>query len=111
MYKDNHVSTGKFNLITFFPKSLLIQFSKMANLYFLVMVFLEMYKPISNSGGKPAVALPLSFVVGLSMLKDAFEDIKRHISDRTENLKKVKVGIKRTTKTCVEWVFKVMRWK
>ena len=43
-------------------------------------------------------------------LTDAFEDIKRHISDRTENLKKVKVGIKKLTKETVEQIFKVVRW-
>ena len=48
------------------------------------------------------VALPLSFVVGLSMLKDAFEDIKRHISDRTENMKKVMAGVKKVKKGIVE---------
>lgn len=37
--------------------------------------------------------MPLSFVVGLSMIKDAFEDIKRHMSDRRENLKKVKAVV------------------
>ena len=61
----------------------------MANLYFLLMLALEVYKPISDSGGKPVVAMPLSFVVGLSMIKDGFEDIKRHMSDRKENMNKI----------------------
>ena len=75
------------------------------------MCILELYRPISDSGGQPVVALPLSFVVGLSMLKDAFEDIKRHISDRGENLKKVKVGIKTIKKGIVSQSFKIVRWK
>jgi hypothetical protein len=36
---------------------------------------------ISISGGKPVMAMPLSFVVILSMIKDAYEDYKRHLSD------------------------------
>jgi len=32
----NKISTGKYNFITFFPKNLFEQFSKQANLYFLV---------------------------------------------------------------------------
>lgn len=93
MYKSNVVSTGKYNLITFLPMNLQLQFSKMANMYFLILLALEIYKPISDSGGQPVLAMPLSFVVGLSMIKDAFEDIKRHMSDRRENLKKVKAVV------------------
>lgn len=32
----NGISTGKYNVITFIPKNLLEQFSKIANIYFLV---------------------------------------------------------------------------
>lgn len=31
------------------------------------------------------MALPLAFVVALSMIKDAYEDYKRHQSDSKEN--------------------------
>ena len=31
------------------------------------------------------MALPLIFVVSLSMIKDAYEDFKRHKADRAEN--------------------------
>lgn len=31
------------------------------------------------------MALPLTFVVALSMIKDAYEDYKRHQSDAKEN--------------------------
>ena len=31
------------------------------------------------------MALPLTFVVALSMIKDAYEDYKRHQSDSKEN--------------------------
>ena len=33
---DNSISTSKYTIITFLPKNLLEQFSKSANLYFLV---------------------------------------------------------------------------
>ena len=44
---------------------------------------------ISISGGKPAMALPLSFVILVSMIKDMFEDYKRYKSDTEENYKLV----------------------
>jgi len=46
---------------------------------------------ISISGGKPVMLMPLGFVIGVSMIKDIFEDYKRHKSDRTENFKQAYV--------------------
>lgn len=111
MYKDNKVSTGKYNALTFLPRNLQLQFSKIANLYFLAMMILEMYKPISDSGGQPVVAMPLAFVVGVSMLKDLFEDIKRHMSDRRENLKRVRASNTIMRHGHVQRMFRMFRWK
>ena len=77
MYPNNRVVTSKYNLLTFLPMNLLLQFSKMANLYFLILTIAELYPPISDSGGQPVLAVPLIFVVGLSMIKDLYEDYKR----------------------------------
>lgn len=35
--------------------------------------------------------MPLSFVIAISMIKDIFEDFKRHKSDHQENFKKAQV--------------------
>lgn len=40
---------------------------------------------ISISDGKPAMLIPLIFVITVSMVKDLFEDHKRHKSDKKEN--------------------------
>lgn len=40
---------------------------------------------ISITDGQPVQALPLIFVVLISMVKDAFEDYKRAKSDKEEN--------------------------
>lgn len=63
----------------------------MANVYFLLITFMQMIPVISISGGKPAMALPLTFVILVSMVKDLFEDLKRHKSDKNENYKKTLV--------------------
>ena len=49
--------------------------------------------------------VPLSFVVLVSMIKDIFEDMKRHQSDKLENNCKVLVGNPETG------VFSEMLWK
>lgn len=40
---------------------------------------------ISISDGKPAMLPPMIFVIVTSMLKDGYEDYKRHRDDRAEN--------------------------
>ena len=85
----NIVRTSKYNVMTFLPLNLLNQFKKMANVYFLIISFMQTIKSISISDGKSIMAFPLVFVIMVSMVKDAFEDYKRHQSDAQENEKKV----------------------
>ena len=40
---NNKISTSKYSFATFFPKNLFIQFSKIANLYFLVTYFTNIF--------------------------------------------------------------------
>ena len=64
----------------------------MSNMYFLVLTLMECYRPISDSGGYPVLAFPLSFVVGVSMLKDVYEDYQRHQADKEENHRKAAIA-------------------
>lgn len=75
-------------MVTFLPKNLYEQFKKMANVYFLIIAIMQTIDIISISGGKPVMLMPLSFVIIVSMIKDIFEDFKRHKSDHQENFKK-----------------------
>jgi hypothetical protein len=43
---NNKISTGKYNAITFLPKNLFYQFSKMSNAYFLFLALLEVCFPL-----------------------------------------------------------------
>ena len=84
--RSNSVRTSKYSILTFLPFNLFEQFSKkLANLYFLVIMGMQMINVISISNGQPAMAPPLAFVVILSMIKDAYEDYKRHKADEGEN--------------------------
>lgn len=46
---------------------------------------MQTIKSISITNGISTNAIPLTVVVLVSMFKDAFEDYKRHVSDREEN--------------------------
>ena len=70
----NKIVTNKYNIFTFIPKNLATQFSKMSNIYFLIIGIMQTFKRISITNGVCTMAAPLGFVILVSMLKDAFED-------------------------------------
>ena len=86
---NNKISTSKYNVIDFLPKDLLEQFSKPSNTYFLIIGLLQTWPLVSNSNNLPTLYLPLFVIIMISMIKDCFEDWKRHNSDKEENTHKV----------------------
>jgi phospholipid-transporting ATPase len=69
---NNSIKTSKYNLIDFVPLNLIVQFSKLPNIYFLIIGIMQMIPQISISGGFPVIFIPLSIVVSVSALKDLF---------------------------------------
>jgi phospholipid-transporting ATPase len=61
------------------------QMTKPANIFFLVICFLQCIKPISITFGKPTNLPPLLFVIAVSMFWNFVEDLTRQRSDTTEN--------------------------
>ena len=87
-HKNNYISTTKYNIITFFPKSLLLQFSRLPNIYFLFIAIIQSIKIISPL--KPLAAiLPLCFVLSISLIRELIEDISRYKYDRKSNNRKI----------------------
>ena len=83
-YTTNLIHTSKYNFLTFLPKSLLIQFQRFANIYFLKIAVLQSIKLISPLNPFTAVG-PLLFVLGLSIMREGIEDYLRHKSDNQVN--------------------------
>lgn len=75
-YVSNYVSTTKYTLATFLPKSLFEQFRRVANMYFLVTGCLA-FTPLAPYNAVSAIA-PLIVVIGATMLKEAIEDWRRY---------------------------------
>lgn len=78
--KNNKVILAKYNLITFLPLSLLIQFMRLANIYFLFVAILQSIPLISPLTPVTAIG-PLLFVLIASMIREGYEDYKRHNYD------------------------------
>ncbi|KAH6565483.1 hypothetical protein BASA62_007225 [Batrachochytrium salamandrivorans] len=83
-FLHNSVSTGKYTLVTFLPKFLFEQFSKYANLFFLLTGTVQLIPGISPTS-RVGTILPLSAVLILSAAKETVEDSKRHRQDAEVN--------------------------
>ncbi|CAG7722204.1 unnamed protein product [Allacma fusca] len=83
-YPNNHIRTTKYTAISFLPKNLFEQFHRFANLYFISIVLLN-WIPAISAFGKEIAMLPVMFVLGVTALKDLFEDRRRHLSDKRIN--------------------------
>eukprot|EP00051_Salpingoeca_urceolata_P001512 m.41507 g.41507 ORF g.41507 m.41507 type:complete len:1180 (+) comp11464_c0_seq3:141-3680(+) len=80
----NDISTSKYSLWTFVPQNLFEQFSRLANAYFLMLVVLQFIDAISSLD-PTTTAVPLAFVLAVTMFKDGYDDYARHRSDGEVN--------------------------
>ncbi|CAN6674651.1 phospholipid-transporting ATPase Drs2p [Trichomonascus vanleenenianus] len=89
-YKDNHISTTKYNVATFLPKFLFEQFSKYANLFFLCTAAIQQVPNVSPTNRYTTIGT-LAIVLCVSAFKELVEDIKRSNADKELNNSEVEV--------------------
>ncbi|TPX45461.1 hypothetical protein SeLEV6574_g03853 [Synchytrium endobioticum] len=80
----NQIRTSKYTLVTFIPKNVFEQLRSVANFYFISLVILQSFDPFKNVDFA-LTAAPILFILGVTALKDAFEDYKRHEADTRAN--------------------------
>ncbi|XP_058774450.1 putative phospholipid-transporting ATPase 9 [Vicia villosa] len=100
-YADNSVSSTKYTLATFLPKSLFEQFRRVANFYFLVTGTLAFTKIAPYTAA--SAILPLLIVIGATMVKEGIEDWRRKKQDIEVNNRRVKVHNGDGTFEYTEW--------
>ncbi|XP_062452576.1 phospholipid-transporting ATPase IK [Rhea pennata] len=83
-YADNAIKTAKYNVLTFLPLNLYEQLHRMANVYFLFVIFLQTFPEISTLPWY-TLLFPLSCLLTIRGLRDLIDDIGRHQSDRKIN--------------------------
>lgn len=83
-FVGNKIRTTKYTLLSFIPKNLLEQFHRVANLYFIFIVLLN-WVPAISAFGKEVAMIPVLFVLGVTAVKDLFEDRRRRASDKRIN--------------------------
>lgn len=84
IYPRNKIRTTKYTPLTFIPMNLVIQFSNVANSYFLLVVILSAFQ-IFGVSSPGLAAVPLIVIVCITAIKDAFEDYRRFVSDADLN--------------------------
>ena len=83
-YVRNKVRTSKYTIITFLPKNLFEQFRRVANIYFLVCVILQVVSVFGAT--MPQIGmLPLVAILGMTAIKDGIEDWRRARLDNEVN--------------------------
>lgn len=83
-YPTNAISNAKYNPITFIPIILYEQFKFFFNLYFLL-VALSQIIPLLRIGYLSSYIVPLAFVLTVTMMKEAGDDIARRRRDKEMN--------------------------
>lgn len=88
--KNNTISTTKYNCFTFLPKALLLQFARLANVYFLIIAIIQCIPAISPLSPLTAI-VPITFVLSVSIIREGIEDYARYNYDKESNSEKVRV--------------------
>ncbi|KAJ3108422.1 hypothetical protein HDU97_001129 [Phlyctochytrium planicorne] len=83
-FVDNTIRTARYTVWSFIPKQLGVQFSKVANVYFLMISILQAIPDLSPTGRFTTI-FPLSIFVIFSMAREAYDDYFRHKHDAAEN--------------------------
>jgi phospholipid-transporting ATPase len=83
-FAGNAIRTAKYSALTFLPRNLFEQFRRLSYVYFLAITVLNQLPQVAVFG-RGASVLPLAFVLFVTAVKDAYEDFRRHRSDRREN--------------------------
>ncbi|TNN78896.1 Phospholipid-transporting ATPase IC [Liparis tanakae] len=89
-YAGNAIKTYKYNVLTFLPLNLYEQFKRVANLYFLALLILQIIPDISTLPWYTTL-IPLVVVLGVTGIKDLVDDLARHRMDKEINNRKCEV--------------------
>jgi len=90
-YPDNAVRTTIYRWWNFIVLNLLYQYTtKLSNIYFTIVMIFSLLPNVSPVFPITSI-LPVVFIVGVNMLKDGFEDLRRWQADRRINRKMLRI--------------------
>lgn len=89
-YISNRIRTSRYTIWNFVPRQLIYQFSRLANMYFLIIAILQMIPGFSTTG-RFTTLIPLLIFVALTIAKEGYDDWRRYTLDKAENASKVAI--------------------
>lgn len=89
-YTDNSIKTSYYTWWNFIVLNLFEQFHRVVNIYFIVILILTCI-PVLSSLSAVTTILPIIFVLGITAIKDGYDDVYRHKSDNFINNRLIKV--------------------
>ena len=87
---SNKIVTSRYTLWDFLPRQLAYQFSKIANIYFLLVAILQMIPNLSSTGRWTTI-MPLAIFTMIAIAHEGYDDIRRYRQDKVENNKECRV--------------------
>ena len=83
-YTSNVVNSSRYTIWNFLPCQLFFQFTKLANLYLLILAILHFIPNLSPTANYTGI-IPLMVMVSISIGKEGCDDIRRYRLDKAEN--------------------------
>lgn len=83
-FPGNGIKTTKYSPLLFLPINLFEQFHRLANVYFVGLAVLN-FIPVVNAFQPEIALIPICVMLGLTALKDGWEDFRRYQSDKKLN--------------------------
>ncbi|KAF2763873.1 phospholipid-translocating P-type ATPase [Teratosphaeria nubilosa] len=83
-YIPNTIRSSRYTLWDFLPKQLLFQATRLSNFYFICIGVPQTIPGLSTTGNYSTI-LPLCFFILLTVVKEGYDDFKRHRMDKVEN--------------------------
>ncbi|XP_036888858.1 phospholipid-transporting ATPase VB isoform X2 [Sturnira hondurensis] len=83
-YCGNQIKTSKYTVLSFVPKNIFEQLHRFANIYFVGIAVLN-FVPVVNAFQPEVNLIPICIILGVTAIKDAWEDLRRYQSDKVIN--------------------------
>ncbi|KAI1827754.1 phospholipid-translocating P-type ATPase [Xylaria intraflava] len=89
-FGSNSIRSSRYTLLSFLPKQLFFQFRRLGNFYFLVISMLQQV-PGWSPTGRYSTLVPLLAFIAVIIAKEGWDDYRRYLLDREDNLALVSV--------------------
>jgi len=89
-YINNGIRSSRYNIWNFLPCQLWFQFSKIANLFFLIIGILQLIPGLSTTGSYTTI-LPLLFFLSFTIAREGYDDFRRYQLDKVDNRNSTRV--------------------